>query len=75
MGIQASDNIYPLYTRETPEEWSVIHGITKREQFAAMAMQGLIAHYGYGESPVADAQELAQWSVSLADALIHQLED
>lgn len=38
-----------------------------------MAMQGLIAHYGYGEAPVADAEEIAQWAVKLADALIHEL--
>jgi hypothetical protein len=73
MTIQANDNIYPLYRRDTPEQWTVTNGMTKREHFAATAMQGLIAHYGYGEAPVANAEELAQWAVKLADALIHEL--
>jgi len=73
MTIQANDNIYPLYQRDSPEQWTVTHGMTKREHFAAVAMQGLIAHYGYGEAPVADAEEIAQWAVQLAEALIHEL--
>lgn len=73
MAIQADDNIYPLYKREVPEEWTVKDGMTKREHFAVMAMQGLVAHYGYGEAPVADAEEMAQWAVKLADALIQAL--
>ncbi len=73
MTIQASDNIYPLYKRDAPEEWTVTNGLTKREHFAVSAMQGLIAHYGYKEAPAASAKELAQWSVALADALIGEL--
>jgi hypothetical protein len=73
MTIQANDNIYPLYKRDSPEQWTVTNGITKREHFAVMAMQGLIAHYGYGEAPVANAQEISQWAIQLADALIHEL--
>lgn len=73
MPIHPNDNIYPLYQREAPEAWTVKEGITKREHFAALAMQGLIAHYGYGEAPAADLQEMAAWSVKLADALIEQL--
>lgn len=73
MTVQGSENIYPLYKREAPEQWTVTSGMTKREHFAVMAMQGLVAHYGYGEAPVADAEEIAQWSVKLADTLIHEL--
>jgi hypothetical protein len=73
MTIQANDNIYPLYKRDSPEQWTVTNGITKREHFAVMAMQGLIAHYGYGEAPVGNAQEISQWAIQLADALIHEL--
>lgn len=47
--------------------------MTKREHFAVMALQGLAAHYGYGEAPVANAEEMAQWAVQLADALIYEL--
>lgn len=73
MAIQANDNIYPLYKREAPEEWTIKDGMTKREHFAVMALQGLAAHYGYGEAPVANAEEMAQWAVQLADALIYEL--
>jgi len=38
-------------------------------------MQGLVAHYGYGEAPVANAQEIAQWAIQLANALIDELQD
>jgi hypothetical protein len=73
MAIQPSDNIYPLYNRETPEQWRITNGMTKREHFAGLAMQGLIAHYGYGEAPVGNAQEIGHWAVQLADALIREL--
>jgi hypothetical protein len=75
MTSQANDNIYPLYQREMPEQWTVTSGITKREHFAAMAMQALIAHYGYKEAPAANTEEIAQWAIKLADALIHKLND
>lgn len=75
MTISGSDHIYPLYRRETPEKWIVTDGLTKREHFASMAMQGLVAHYGYEEAPVTSSEEMAQWSVKLADALIHELNE
>ena len=46
-------------------------GLTKREYFAAMAMQGLSV-YSYGGTPLSD-EKLAVWSVNLADALIAEL--
>ena len=73
MTVQANDNIYLLYKREAPEEWQVTNGMTKREHFASMIMQGLVAHHGYGESHFARGQEIARWSVHLADALIDEL--
>ncbi len=73
MTIQANDNIYPLYNREAPEQWTVTHGMTLREHFAGMAMQGLVAHYGYKEAPATNAREIAQWALKLADSLIHEL--
>ncbi len=46
-------------------------GLTKREYFAAMAMQGLSAHaYATGES---SAKVIAAWAVKQADALIAAL--
>lgn len=46
--------------------------LTKREYFAAVALQGLVAGYSTKEGVVAEAA--AQWAVELADALIKQLD-
>ncbi|RZM79507.1 hypothetical protein [Leptolyngbya iicbica] len=73
MTIQTHDNVYPLSQRDAPEPWTVTQGLTRREHMAALAMQGLVAHYGYGEAPAINATEIAQWSVQLADALIQEL--
>ena len=73
MTVQANDNIYPLYKRESPEEWKVTSGMTKREHFAIMIMQGLVAHHGYGESHFARGEEIARWAVQLADSLVDEL--
>ncbi|MBL1178588.1 hypothetical protein [Pantanalinema sp. GBBB05] len=75
MPIHPNDYIDPLERYEASEARVVKDGITKRDYLAALAMQGLIAHYGYGEAPAADVQEIATWSVQLADALIEQLTD
>jgi hypothetical protein len=51
------------------KEWQ--DGLTKREYFAALAMQGLIAaDLDWGDEPM---DELAPLAVQYADALIHQL--
>ncbi len=42
-------------------------GLTKREYFAAMAMQGLLCHDDNGPD------RIAGWAVSYADALIEEL--
>ena len=44
------------------------NGLTKREYFAAMAMQGLLAKYG-SDYQVQNAKEAIYW----ADALIEEL--
>lgn len=44
-------------------------GLTKREHFAAMAMQGYVSELTDGVSKEA----LAEWSVGMADALIEAL--
>jgi hypothetical protein len=43
-------------------------GLTKREYFAAMAMQGVCASHN-----AVTANEVAKWSVKAADALIEAL--
>ena len=58
------------------------HGLTKREQFAAMAMQGLISDYerisDYFKSEVimkvGIAESIANQSINYADALLKALE-
>ena len=47
-------------------------GLSKREQFAAMAMQGLISSWGAHD--VTDCDEIASDAVMMADALLSQLE-
>ena len=50
-------------------------GLTKREYFAAMAMQGFCSHHGgswYKERNIPDWA--ADYSVMMADALIKELE-
>lgn len=46
-------------------------GLTKREHFAAMAMQGLVAKGFWGESDDDKARE----AVAMADALLKALEE
>lgn len=48
-------------------------GLTKREYFAAMAMQGMCANSG-GIALDADFEQLAKESVEAADALLVALE-
>ena len=54
----------------TPAMWHVQDsGLTKREYFAAMAMQGLCA-----ENTYQDSESLAKKAVGCADALLNELE-
>ena len=50
----------------------VTPGLTKREHFAAMAMQGLLA--SWGQHDVAAADEIVSDAVTFADALLAELE-
>jgi hypothetical protein len=68
-------------TRVIPVEFS--DGITKREHFAAMAMQGLLSNSGGAVQANSmsgtgfcntDEVGLAQWSLACADALLKELE-
>lgn len=50
-------------------------GLTKRELFAAIAMQGLCANpETYAAESNASEDEIARWSVQQADALLAELE-
>ncbi|MBR9878652.1 MAG: hypothetical protein GYB17_03960 [Gammaproteobacteria bacterium] len=59
-------------------------GLTKREHFAAMAMQGLLSNPGgpVQHNPISgtgycnsDAGIVAAWSLEIADALLTAMED
>ena len=50
--------------KSVPLHWP--HGLTKREHFAGLAMQSLLAHY--------DADECASYAVEYANALLKALE-
>ena len=45
-------------------------GLTKREYFAAMAMQGLLAHHGDGDY---SRDSIASYAVAHADELLTEL--
>jgi len=65
---------YPLQAERHDPVW----GLTKREMFAMAAMQGMLAnsHVGQGFKPFSHMtdEEIAQWSVKQADALLAELE-
>lgn len=62
----ATETAYPVTSKN---EYNEV-GLTKREQFAAMAMQGYCAvEAGWNQPP----EEVARCSVVMADALIAEL--
>ena len=50
------------------------NGLTKREHFAAMAMQGYISDEAWSRKPGMGMAKLATLSVEAADALLAELE-
>ena len=75
---QPSESAYPhvksipAYSHEIDKEYTDTYsegGLTKREMFAAMAMQGLLSHRPENAFPY----EIADAAVEFADALIEEL--
>jgi len=62
-----NDPAFPV----SPADYSAKHGLTKREYFAAMAMQGICANSSLAER--SSYNSFAEWSVQQADALIEAL--
>lgn len=58
---------FPIPKSDLAGSHDAEYGLSKREYFAAMAMQGLLAHYGNDDSRIAD------WAISEADALLAEL--
>lgn len=52
--------------------WSISYGLTKREYFAALAMQGLCTQYSEYRDPQCST-EIVKFSVKVADALLAEL--
>lgn len=65
-----NDVVYPI-VNGTGHEGVHSVGITKREYFAAMAMQGFIASCDTSSGP--DDRVISSWSVCIADELIKAL--
>lgn len=70
---------YPtmLYNSKTGEATSHMSGLTKREYFAAMAMQGMVKDIVWQDSVTGEIHSddyVAKVAVLVADALLKQLE-
>lgn len=59
-----NDPAFPV----SPSDYSAKHGLTKREYFAAMAMQGILTNEGRGDTSA--VIRVAMWH---ADELIEKL--
>lgn len=65
---------------EKPEKGTIdCHGLTKREHFAGLALQGLLSNSVTGDSnlwetPKEWVKQMTETSVEMADALLKQLE-
>lgn len=71
MSTEKDEAAFPLALTDR-EGWpNVSHGLTKREYFAAMAMQGFCACQGSWEEQT--PQQSAVTAVECADALIKEL--
>lgn len=71
----ANEPAFPVITTDiTPSDASVVYstgGLTKREYFAAMAMQGLLACEATNED---SKEQIVESSVEMADALLDELD-
>lgn len=70
--IKPSDCVFPMLETSEPG-WQF--GLSKREYFAAKAMQGMITDMGPNGYWEGSTTNIAQWSVELADALIAALNE
>jgi len=73
----SKDNVYGVlvtsYDDDGNSENTIKGGLTKREYFAGLALQGLSVNLNFSGTPK-EIQNLAgQWSVKLADDLIKEL--
>ena len=60
---------FPISVSNDPEDYVAYPGLTKRELFAAMAMQGILAR----PNPAPSLEDLGWASVNAADAVLEAL--
>jgi hypothetical protein len=72
---KANDLAHPIHIQDNERRFSpeVHTGLTKREYFAAMAMQGYLA--SYDPKTIAEVNAVAKYSTRYADALIKALNE
>ena len=68
----ADKPIYPVLTQSPSLQNDTSLGLTKREYFAGLAMQGMIANT---DTYVQDKSVIAKLSIEHADELLKQLEN
>jgi len=76
METKPNDAAYPIDAeteRATYRDGYGSAGLTKREHFAALAMQGLLAKGAAAYMSASEYAAVADWSVEQADALIAAL--
>ena len=78
---QVGDNSFRAAKPNDPKEWNMpMEGLTKREYFAAMAMQGILANESFIDRQATEKgnetlnQRIGQVSVMMADELLKALE-
>lgn len=62
-------NVMALEPRTTAEMVSLAHGMTLRDHFAGLAMQALIAKYGYQPGAM---EEMTMNAYNCADAMLEE---
>jgi hypothetical protein len=73
--VSGKDSAFPtqMWDEELKEATWLDGGLTKRELFAAMAMQGCMAANGKGELTLEEIDQMAVGFVTVADALLAEL--
>ncbi len=73
MSVDPRDNAFPIFSAQGCSDPD-LRGLTKREYFAALAMQGLLASEVCGDfERTRTAEQVAQHAVNQADMLIEAL--
>lgn len=66
--------INPISNEDNYENTTYLRGLTKREYFAGLAMQGMLAN-GYGDFKTEFNDYIAKLAIEQADELLKQLEN